>query len=387
MKHIFTLLILVLILASCGGDKKKNSVEAVIEEGDLINMKLKRDEVLKSYDSIGKILGSLEVAISEKDTLKRLPLVTSFTVKDTLFNHFIDIQGDVDTKENLIIYPEFAGTLTNVYVKEGQRVSKGQLLARIDDGGLSSQLAQMQTQYELAKTTFERQKRLWEQKIGSEIQYLQAKANMEGLENSVKQMQAQVGKTAVRAPFSGTIDEIITDQGQVVAPGGSQLMRIVSLMNMYVKASIPENYLGTINKGTVVNVEFPSIGKAIEGKIRQVGNFINPNNRTFEVEIAIPNKDLKIKPNLVANLEINDYTNKNAIIIPNNVIQENAKGDKFIYIINNIDNNEAKVIKTKINTGKSYEGFIEVLSGLKAGQTIVKDGAISMRDGLNVKIQ
>ena len=214
-------------------------------------MKLKRDEVLKSYDSIGKILGSLEVAISEKDTLKRLPLVTSFTVKDTLFNHFIDIQGDVDTKENLIIYPEFAGTLTNVYVKEGQRVSKGQLLARIDDGGLSSQLAQMQTQYELAKTTFERQKRLWEQKIGSEIQYLQAKANMEGLENSVKQMQAQVGKTAVRAPFSGTIDEIITDQGQVVAPGGSQLMRIVSLKNMYVKASIPENYLGTINKNYI----------------------------------------------------------------------------------------------------------------------------------------
>lgn len=387
MKHIFTLLIAISILASCGGEKNTKSVEAVIKEGNFTNMKLKRDEVLKSYDSIGKILGSLELAISEKDTLKRLPLVTSFIVKDTVFNHYIDIQGDVDTKENLIIYPEFSGTLTNVYVKEGQRVSKGQLLARIDDGGLSSQVAQMQTQYELAKTTFERQKRLWDQKIGSEIQYLQAKANMEGLGNSVKQMQAQVNKTTVRAPFSGTIDEVITDQGQVVSPGGSQLMRIVSLKNMYVKASIPENYLNAIKKGTSVSVEFPSLSQIIKGNVRQVGNFINPNNRTFEIEIAIPNKDQLIKPNLIANLEINDYSNEKAIIIPDNVIQENAEGEKFVYIINTLENSEANVVKTKIEIGMSYHGFIEVLNGLKAGQAIVKDGAITMRDGLNVKIQ
>lgn len=387
MKYIFSLLIVTLILASCGGDKSTESVDTVIEEGNLTNMKSKRSEILKSYDSIGKILGRLEVAISEKDTLKRLPLITSFTVKDTIFNHYVDIQGDVDTKENLIIYPEFSGMLTNVYVKEGQRVSKGQLLARIDDGGLSSQVAQMQTQYQLAKTTFERQKRLWDQKIGSEIQYLQAKASMEGLESSVNQMQAQVAKTAVRAPFSGTIEEVISDQGQVVSPGGSQLMRIVSLKNMYVKASIPENYIGTIRQGTKVNVEFPSLGQIIEGKVRQVSNFINPNNRTFEVEIAIPNKGQMIKPNLIANLEINDYSNDHAIIIPDNVIQENANGEKFVYIINTTENSEAKVVKTKIETGKSYGGFIEVLNGLKAGQAIVKDGAITMRDGLNVKIQ
>ena len=387
MKNIYSLLLIALILTSCGGEKSTGSVNAVIEQGNLSKMKVKRDEVMKSYDSIGKILGKIEVAISEKDTLKRLPIVTSFTVKDTLFKHFIDIQGDVDTKENLIIYPEFAGTLTNVYVKEGQKVSKGQILARIDDGGLSSQLAQFQTQYDLAKTTFERQKRLWEQKIGSEIQFLQAKATMEGLENSVKQMQAQVGKTTVRAPFSGTIDQVISDQGQVVSPAGSQLMRIVSLSNMYVKASIPENYLISIQKGTFVNVEFPSLGKSIEGTVRQVGNFINPNNRTFEVEIAIPNKDQLIKPNLMANLEINDYTKENAIIIPDNVIQENANGDKFVYIVNHRENNEAQVIKTKIEIGLSYNGYIEVKNGLEAGVSIVKDGAITMRDGLKVKLQ
>ena len=387
MKYIFALLTVTLLMTSCSKEKNTTSVETVIAEGNLDALKSKRNEVLKSYDSIGNILAKLETAISEKDTLKRLPLVTSYMVKDTLFKHYIDIQGDVDTKENLIIYPEFSGTLTNVYVKEGQAVTKGQVLARIDDGGLSSQLAQMQTQYDLAKTTYERQKRLWDQNIGSEIQYLQAKATMEGLDNSVNQMKAQLAKTTVRAPFSGTIDEVITDQGQVVTPGGSQLMRIVSLKNMYVKASIPENYLGTIEKGTKVNVLFPSLGKAINGTVRQVGNFINPNNRTFEVEIAIPNEDQMIKPNLVANLEINDYSNENALIIPDNVLQENARGDKFVYVIDSLENSEGKVSKTQVETGMSYDGFIEILSGLIEGQTIVKDGAITMRDGLTIKVQ
>ena len=387
MKYIFALLTVTLLMTSCSKEKNTTSVETVIAEGNLDALKSKRNEVLKSYDSIGNILAKLETAISEKDTLKRLPLVTSYMVKDTLFKHYIDIQGDVDTKENLIIYPEFSGTLTNVYVKEGQAVTKGQVLARIDDGGLSSQLAQMQTQYDLAKTTYERQKRLWDQNIGSEIQYLQAKATMEGLDNSVNQMKAQLAKTTVRAPFSGTIEEVITDQGQVVTPGGSQLMRIVSLKNMYVKASIPENYLGTIEKGTKVNVLFPSLGKAINGTVRQVGNFINPNNRTFEVEIAIPNEDQMIKPNLVANLEINDYSNENALIIPDNVLQENARGDKFVYVIDSLENSEGKVSKTQVETGMSYDGFIEILNGLKEGQTIVKDGAITMRDGLAIKVQ
>lgn len=387
MKYIFALLTVTFLITSCSNDKSTSSVQTVIAEGNLEALKSKRDEVLKSYDSIGKVLAKLETAISEKDTLKRLPLVTSYTVKDTLFKHFIDIQGDVDTKENLIIYPEFSGTLTNVYVKEGQAVRKGQLLARIDDGGLSSQLAQMQTQYDLAKTTFERQKRLWDQNIGSEIQYLQAKASMEGLDNSVKQMQAQLAKTTVRAPFSGTIDEVITDQGQVVTPGGSQLMRIVSLKNMFVKASIPENYLGTIEKGTKVNVLFPSLGKAVDGSVRQVGNFINPNNRTFEVEIGIPNEDQLIKPNLVANLEINDYSKENALIVPDNVLQENAQGHKFVYVIDSLMNSEGKAMKTRVETGMSYDGFIEILDGLEKGQTIVKDGAITMRDGLAIKVQ
>lgn len=373
-------------MISCG-DKDTRSVNAVIESGDLAAMKAKKEQVLKSYDSIAEVLGILDKAIAEKDTLKKYPLVTTFTLKDTLFEHFIDIQGNVETDQNLLIYPEYQGVLTRVFVKEGDKVIKGQTLAKIDDGGLSNQVAQMETQYNLAKTTFERQERLWNQKIGSEIQYLQAKANMEGAKSSVDQMRAQVGRTTVRAPFSGQIDEVITAQGQVVGPGGQALMRIVALGEMYVKAAVPESYLGTIEKGTSVKITFPAINKEVEGKIKNVGNYINPNNRTFDIEIDVPNKDKSIKPNLVAKLEINDYSKDKAQLIPANAIQENSKGEKYVFVLTEKQGDEAKAVRTKIETGRKYEGMVEVLSGLKPGETLVNEGALTLNDGSAVKIR
>lgn len=386
MKKLITSILLALIVISCG-DKDPRSVSAVIASGDLTAMKAKKEQVIKSYDSIAKVLGELDKAIAEKDTLKKYPLVTTFTLKDTLFEHFIDIQGNVETDQNLLIYPEYQGVLTRVFVKEGDKVSKGQTLAKIDDGGLSNQVAQMETQYNLAKTTFERQERLWNQKIGSEIQYLQAKANMEGAKSSVDQMRAQVGRTTVRAPFSGQIDEVITDQGQVVGPGGQALMRIVALGEMYVKASVPESYLGTIEKGTSVKITFPAINKQVEGKVKNVGNYINPNNRTFDIEIDVPNKDKAIKPNLVAKLEINDYSKDNAQLIPANAIQENSQGEKYVFVLNEKVGDEAKAVRKKIETGRKYEGMVEVLSGLNPGETIVDEGALTLNDGSAVKIK
>jgi len=385
MKKILTLTTLSLLLFSCA-EKDTQSVEAVIESGNLELMREKKVELLTSYDSIGAILGTLDAAISEKDTLKQLPLVTTYTVNDTLFEHFIDIQGNVETNQNILIFPEYQGLLTRVYVKEGDKVRKGQLLAKIDDGGLSSQVAQMETQYQLAKTTFERQERLWNQKIGSEIQYLQAKSNMESMRNSVDQMRAQLGRTTVRAPFSGEIDEVITEQGQVVAPGGQALMRIVNLSDMYIKASIPENYLGGIKKGTFVKVNFPALNQSVEGRVKNVGNYINPNNRTFDIEIDIPNKEQNIKPNLVAKLEINDYSKEKAKMIPANVIQENSRGDKYVFIVSEKNGDEAMAIRKQIETGLKYEGQVEVLEGLEDGETIVSAGALTLKDGAKIKI-
>ena len=385
MKKVLFTLSTLLLLASCG-EKDSQSVESVIESNNIELIRTKKASVLASYDSIGKILTEMDKAISELDTLKKLPLVTTIMVKDTLFKHYIDIQGNVETNENILIYPEYSGLLSRVYVKEGQKVKKGQVLAKIDDGGLSSQVAQMQTQYNLAKTTYERQERLWNQKIGSEIQYLQAKSNMEGLQNSVNQMQSQLGKTTIRAPFSGEIDEVIVEQGQVVAPGAQALMRIINLNNMYVKASIPESYLEGVKKGTSVKVLFPALGQRVDGKVKSVGNYINPSNRTFDIEIDVPNKDKNIKPNLVAKLEINDYSKEKAKLIPANVIQENSKGDKYVFIVGTISDGEATVTRKLVETGLKYEGQIEVLSGLEDGQTIVSAGALTLKDGAKIKI-
>ncbi len=386
MKYILTTLIAAAVLISCANEATK-SLDEVINSGDLEALRTKKEEVLVSYDSIANILGQLDVAISIKDTLKRLPLVTTYTVKDTLFEHFIDIQGNVDTDQNILIYPEYQGTLLRLYVKEGQRVSKGQVLAKIDDGGLSSQVAQIETQYQLAKTTYERQQRLWEQKIGSEIQYLQAKSNMEGLKSSVAQINSQLARTTVRAPFSGEIDQIVTEQGQVVSPGGMAIMRIVNLSDMYVKASVPENYITSITVGSTVKVTLPALNMQVNGKVKTVGNYINPNNRTFEIEIDLPNQDNAIKPNLVAKLEINNYSNVAAQLIPTNVIQENSRGEKYVFVVSDITGDEATVTRTQIETGLKFKGQVEVLKGLKDGDVIVKAGALTLKDGYKIKIK
>ena len=331
-------------------------------------------------------LKELEVKIKELDPLEKIPLITTFKVEEQVFYHYVELHGDVSTKQNLIIYPEYSGVLTQVFVKEGQKVSKGQTLAKIDDGGLSQQLAQIQIQADLAKTTFERQKRLWNQKIGSEIEYLQAKSNFEAQQKAVDQLQQQVGKTIVRAPFSGTIDDVITEQGSVVAPGQSQLFRIVNLSDMYIETDVPESYITSVVSGKEVQVEIPVLGKTINTKVRQAGNFINPANRTFKVEIAVPNKDNTIKPNLTAKLKINDYTNEKAILIPQSIISENAEGNQYVYIVTDIEEDKATAKRIIIETGKTQGDYIEVLSGLSNGDEIVDEGARSVKDGQNVKI-
>ena len=208
MKYIFSLLIVTLVLSSCGADKKQ-SVETIIATNNLEQIRKKKTELDTEQQVLAHKIKQLETKIKALDPQKRRPLITTFKAKDTIFNHYVELQGNVNTKQNLVIYPEYSGILSRVYVKEGQRVSKGQQLAKIDDGGLSLQVSQLQIQAELAKTTFERQQRLWNQKIGSEIQYLQAKSNYQAQQKAVNQLQQQVNKTIVRAPFSGTIDNVL----------------------------------------------------------------------------------------------------------------------------------------------------------------------------------
>ena len=384
MKKILYISLLGLLITSCGGDSKNASVDKAIESKDLTTIKTTRAEIQKQYDAIAAELAKLDLAIAELDTLKKSALVTTAIVNDTIFTHYINIQGNVDTKQNLIIYPEYSGVLSQVYVKSGQKVNKGQILARIDDGGLSNQLAQMETQATLAKTTFERQKNLWDKKIGSEIQFLQAKTNYEAQMKAVAQMRAQLGKTIVKAPFSGVIDEVITEKAQVVGPG-QQLMRIVNLSDMYVSANVPESFIGKIKNGAIVDVEVKSTGKTYKGKVRQIGNYINPNNRNFSIEVAVPNSDNLLRPNQVAVLKIEDYKKPNAILVPESIVTENAVGEKIIYTVDT-SGKEPKAIKKTIVVGLTSGANIEVKSGLNKGEQIIIEGARSVQNGDVVEI-
>jgi len=387
MKKIVLLFSLSALIISCGNSKKEASLEEVIANNNLEQIQNKRKNlVAHQQELVGKIK-QLDAKINELDTSKRMALITTFEAKTEEFMHYLELQGSVNTKNNLVIYPEYSGILNKVLVKEGQFVRKGQVLATIDDGGLAQQVAQLKINAQLAKTVFDRQERLWNQKIGSEIAFLQAKATYEAQQQAVEQLEKQLDRTRVTAPFTGTIDDIITEQGSVVAPGQSQLMRIINLSNMYIETDVPEKYISAITKNKQVLVEFPVLGTSLKARIRQAGNFINPANRTFKIEVAIPNKNKSIKPNLTAKLKINDYTNPNAILIPQSIVSENASGQQYVYVVTDKrDGNIAKTKKAIIETGKTQGDIIEVLSGLSSGDEIIKEGARSVKEGQDVKI-
>ena len=385
MKNIIPLIITLLVLASCGS-KSEGSVETVIASNDLKAIRAKKAEVIAEQNRIKQQIQLLDEAIAQLDENTKIPLITTYEVNEEVFTHFLELQGNVTTKDLLVIYPQYSGILTNVYVTEGERVKKGQVLARIDDGGLSQQLAQLKIQADLSKTTFERQQRLWDQKIGSEMQYLQAKSNYESQTQAIAQLEQQVAKTIVTAPFSGTIDDVMSEQGSVVLPGQTPLMRIVSLDNMYIVTDVPEKYVSNIERNKKVLVDFPILNKQMESKIRQVGDFIDPNNRTFKVEVSVPNDDSSIKPNLTAKLSINDYTNPAALLIPQSVISENASGEQYIYIIKDKQGDDAVAEKITIDTGLTQGDVIEVLAGLESGTEIILEGARSVNDGQKVRI-
>jgi len=385
MKKIYPILVLSLLLVACGGSEN-NSVSQTIASGNLEAIRSMKTNLTSQLNGIETDLAALEAAIANLDTNENLPLVTTFEVQPQVFNHYLDLQGNVKTRENVLLYPEMAGTLLTVKVKKGARVSKGQILAVIDNGGMSNQLSQLKTQAALAQTTFERQATLWEQKIGSEIQYLQSKAQAEAQANAVLQLEKVLAKAQITAPFSGVIDQVLKDPGTVVSPGnGSEVFRLINLSNMYIEVDVPEGYLGAVTKGKKAGVYFPVLQDSVNAVVRETGNYINPNNRSFSAEIAVENPNGQIKPNLNARVHINDYTNENALLIPQSVISENAAGEQYAYVAA-LNNGVAIAKRRIITTGKTQGDFVEITSGISAGDLIIKEGARSVKDAQAVKI-
>nr|WP_315258402.1 efflux RND transporter periplasmic adaptor subunit [uncultured Flavobacterium sp.] len=378
MKKILIIITLSILLIACNSSEKNQSIESIIASKDVKAITAKKAELQLQLTQIDEALATLDVNKEVE------ALVTAIKLKDTTFNHYLEVQGNVNTNENVLIQPEFPGNLVQLNVKAGQRVSKGQVLGRTDDGGMSQQLASAENQYALAKTTFERQKNLWNQKIGSEIQYLQAQAQMISAQKAVAQINAQIAKTVIRAPFSGTIDEVYVEKGEVVSASPQGLMRIVNLGNMYVSTSIPETYIGKLKIGTEVDVFLTSLNKTYKGKVRQIGNFINPNNRSFGIEVSVPNPENLLRPNQVAKMKVIDYVSKNAVVVPTNVIQQDSKKNSFVYTVTNSTGKSGIAKKVIIKTGQSSDNVTEILSGLDSDAIIVTEGMNTISDGMKL---
>jgi RND family efflux transporter MFP subunit len=374
MKKFIYLILASTLVFSCAEEVKNNS---------LTNLNSQKTTLVSKIDSLTKQLKAIEVQISKLDTSKKLQIVTTLPVRKDIFKHYVEIQGVVKADKNIEIRPELGGTVSTIYVQEGQKVKAGQLLVQLDDISIKNSIDELNIQLTLAKTTFERQQRLWNQQIGSEMQFLQAKAQKESLENSLATLKTQARKMMIIAPFNGIVDEIFPKIGELTSPQ-SPVVRLINLEKVYVEADVTETYLPVIKVGTEAVINFPSLQKNITSKVAQTGNFINPDNRSFKTRINIPNKDQSIKPNLLADLKVLDFE-ENGIIIPSTIIQQDQNGNDYVFIINT-KNNEHKVVKKIITVKKEYNQEAFISRGLTETDILVNTGVRLVKAGDIVKI-
>ena len=386
MKKTIIFLNFLLLLLACGQETEKTVSSITANKDTLDELQIQKTIYTRQINELSLALDSLNQKLEKMSGSQKRVLVTAIEIKPQIFNHTIEIQANIKTRQNLQLFPEFGGRLNQILVEEGQEVKRGTMLAVIDDAGLQDQLDQMKLQLYLAKTTFERTQRLWDQKIGSEMMYLEAKTRFKSQQKQVAQMRDQLSKAKIYAPFSGVIDEIIARKGSALAPGMTPVMRIVNLDNMYVESDVPENYLANITKGSLAKVSIPVLNETQNTVVRQTGNFIQPDNRTFRVEAPIKNPTGMIKPNLNARLSIVDYSNPEALMIPIRVIRENSKGDSFVFILTGQEENNEYITEQRFVTlGMSKDELVEITKGVNTEDLIVDEGVSLLVTGQKVK--
>ena len=375
MKTTTIYLSLAVLLAACGSSDSNT---------DIAKLQKQKDSLKTIYDDISGQIAAIDEKLIALDTNVKLTLVTTGTIEKKSFGHYVEVQGSVEVGWNALVYPEVPGKIISIHYREGEKVSKGSVIIQLDAGTLLSTIKEVETSYDLAKDMYEKQSRLWEQKIGSEVQYLQTKTNKETLEQKLKTLQEQLDMYSIRAPFSGIIDEINPKVGESVNPA-FPVVRVINYNDTYLKADVAENYIQTIKEESKAIVYFQSLDKEYQTKIARVGNYINPNNRTFKINIDLNEFSADLKPNLLADIKIRDYNADTAIVIPSNIIQQDRKGKEYIYIVAKQGNvNSAK--RVNITSGMSYQGHTIILSGLKGNESFIDKGARSIQNGELIEI-
>jgi membrane fusion protein (multidrug efflux system) len=383
MKYLSIItLSLTLLFVACGGGEEASSDD----DKEIQKIKKELAEKKATFKTLEQEIKALEADLAKlvppKEDARTLVTIEKIPRKD--FARYVDIQGSVQSNNVFYTSSEAGGRLLGFTLKEGDRVTKGQLIGRVDMEGVDNQIAEIETALELAKTTFERQKRLWEQNIGSEMQYLQAKNQKERLEKSIQTVRFQLTKSKIYATATGEITRTMVKSGDVISPG-MPLIEVLNLSRVQVQAEVPENYLGSVKKGQMVKIKFPALEKETTAKITLIGQQVNPSNRTFKVEIDLPNTG-NLKPNLLATVSLKDFEVKNAVVITSELIQQEVSGKSYVFVQ---DENEKGAIAKKIyvTIAEAAQGETYISEGLTGDETFIIKGARDLKDGELIEVK
>ncbi|MDD4968544.1 MAG: efflux RND transporter periplasmic adaptor subunit [Paludibacter sp.] len=369
MKRIIFYTALIVFFVSCASTDKKGELDKLKAQRDQLNTQITQLE--NKIDPIGKTKDIKSITVNTTEAA------------ESVFNHYIEVQGNVDGEQNIAVSPQISGIVTAVYVKEGSQVNKGAVLAELDSRVQKQSLEEVKTQLEMANTIYTKQSALWDKKIGSEVQYLQAKTTKESLEQRLETMKEQLRMSKIISPIAGTVESVPLRVGQNVSPGATtSTIRVINMSIAKITADVSEAYAARIHDGNIALVSFPDLGKEYETKLNFTGRYIDPTNRTFKVECKVTSGNVMLRANMIAYIKIKDYSNTRAFCVPVNYVQKDQAG-KFIYVAKQNGKNwiaDKRIIKT----GKDYDGIVEVLDGLTTGEKIITSGYQNLNPGVNI---
>jgi RND family efflux transporter MFP subunit len=374
MKIKFNLLFigLAFLAFSCG--QQENNLDA--KKAALEEYKKEASELTAKISELEMEISSLDSNFAKEE--RKSMLVTTVPTKKENFVHFVEITGSVLSKKNVHISAEISGRIQEIPALEGMQVRKGEVLVKVDAESIERNIEEIATQLELATIIFEKQKRLWDQQIGTEVQFLEAKNRKEILEKNLASANTQKDRATIRAPFNGTVEEVAIRLGELVQPG-TPIINFVGESDLYIQGDVSERYVGILHKGDSVEVSFPSINRQLKTRISAVGGVIDPNNRTFTVEANLPRGE-DVKPNMISILKVKNYENEDAVIVPTNLILQDNEGE-YVFTV---DNHTAR--KTYIKRGRTFQGETEVLEGLDGDEELVDKGFREVGDNFKVSI-
>jgi RND family efflux transporter MFP subunit len=373
---LVVLTILTYWLAACSGEKQPDTLEA--KRAALAQYKTEQGALADKIKTLEAEIAKLDPQVEDETKAKS---VTVTPLLAGTFQHFVEVQGTVDALNNVLVTPQMGGAVTAVYVREGDFVKQGAVIARVDDSILKQSMEELKNQQSLATTLFEKQKNLWDQKIGTELQYIQAKNNVEALERRMATLNTQMSQTRILSPIGGVVDKVNVKVGEMAAPGMG-VVRVVNLSSLKIVAKVADTYAASVKKGDMVKIKFPDINQEYTARVNFVSTTVDPLSRTFTIEAKLPANNA-IKPNMLAQVLINDVTKNNTLVIDQNLVQSTERG-MVVYVA--VEEGGKKLARSKtVTTGQSYNGKIEILDGLAVGDQLITLGYQEVADGQTIR--